>query len=127
MIKRRFATALVVLLVLCSFNGCGAANKVISLTRSVDESDYMSKICTSFVLERSDVLKYFKYATVVGRDEYNDKAIVLPCKYVGEMWWDGRKVNWKIYAGGAGAIYADGVDALYICKDACCSRFKNLC
>lgn len=101
---------------------------VATITKTVDESRPGYEICNSFVLAKEDVVTYFSTAEEVDEHEFNQVAIILPCKYTGIVEIRGEQFYWEISAGGAGYLYRNRkVNKRYLCKTNCCNALPDLC
>jgi hypothetical protein len=115
-------------LLACQQNPHNKNMKVTSIKSSIDKDSPDYAICSSFALTKEEVITYFSIAEEVDGNEFNQEAIILPCKYEGSINIDAEQFYWEISAGGAGYLYRDKeVSKRYLCKESCCEMLKNLC
>ena len=101
---------------------------VMSITRAIDENLPGNEMCSSFVLTKENVVTYFSIAEEVDEYEFNQDAIIFPCKYEGTINIRSEQFHWEISAGGAGYLYRNkDVNKRYLCKKSCCKVLPNLC
>lgn len=101
---------------------------VATITKTVDESRPSYEICNSFVLTKKDIVTYFSTADEVDEHEFNQVAIILPCKYTGIVENRSEQFHWEISAAGAGYLYRNReVNKQYLCKTNCCDALPDLC
>jgi len=99
-----------------------------TLHKSIDYSRPGYEICSSFSLTRENVEVYFSLADEVETVEFSEKAVMLPCRYRGELIIQGKLAQWEISAGGAGYLYQDpDSDKRYLCGKKCCAALPGLC
>ncbi|WP_221793551.1 hypothetical protein [Oceanobacter mangrovi] len=124
--------SLVIFFVLLHFlvscqKGCDENLIVMTYTKSVDKNLPEYEICESFTLSKADVVTYFSTAEEVNEYEFNQDAIILPCKYIGGIDIHGKQYDWVIYAGGAGYLSNNnGANNRYLCKEKCSQALPGL-
>ncbi|MBL1275080.1 MAG: hypothetical protein COB30_003240 [Ectothiorhodospiraceae bacterium] len=112
----------------CALQGKNGNMRVVSIKKVVNENTPGYEICSSFTLEKKDIVKYFTLAEQVDGREFHSEAIILPCKYQGSININGSLLQWEVVAGGAGYLYNDKkINKQYLCKKNCCKIFQNLC
>jgi len=112
----------------CSLQSKNKNMKVISIKKVVNRNTPGYEICSSFILKKTDVVKYFSLAKQVDGNKFHSEAITLPCKYQGSININGNLLQWEVNAGGAGYLYDDKkINKKYLCKENCCKVFPNLC
>jgi len=100
----------------------------VSIKKVINKGVPGYEICSSFMLEEQNVIKYFSLAEQVDEYEFNNKAIILPCKYQGLIKIDGDLLQWEIIAGGGGYLYKKKlINKRYLCTENCCNSLANLC
>lgn len=101
---------------------------VTTVTKTIDDSRPGHEICNAFVLTKEDVVTYFSTAEEVGEYEFDQDAIIFPCKDTGTIEIRGEQFHWEISAGGAGYLYRNReVNKRYLCKKNCCNALPDLC
>lgn len=101
---------------------------VTSMELFVDKSRPGYEICEGFALVQKSVAEFFSLAEEVGSYQFNQAAVILPCKYKGTMTWQGEQLSWEIIAGGAGRLYRSGeVVRRFLCRQRCCQLVSELC
>ena len=102
--------------------------EVISIKREVDTTVPGHEMCKSFTLTKQNVETYFSAAKEVDGQEFHHEALILPCQYTGTIRLHDNKLQWRIYASGAGYLHdKDSVNKRYLCKEKCCDRLPGLC
>ena len=120
--------ALILILQSCSLQNKNEKMKVISIKKVINKNTPGYEICSSFTLEKPDIVKYFTLAEQVDGHEFHSEAIILPCKYQGLININGNFLQWEVNAGGAGYLYNDKkVNKKYLCKGNCCKILLDLC
>ena len=97
------------------------------MEREIDTGSPDYELCSALTLTKEDVVKYFSIADEVDEYEFNEQAVILPCKYRGLVKVNGTQLNWEIIAGGAGYLYNKSVDRRYLCRKGCCNVLRHLC
>lgn len=101
---------------------------VLSLYKRVDEFLVGNDICDTFSMTKEQIEIYLSKADKVDNYEFNQKAIIFPCKYEGVAEVYGDTLQWEISAGGAGYLYnAAGFNKRLLCKQECCTELPDLC
>lgn len=112
----------------CSLQNKNVNMKVVSIKKVVNKNIPGYEICSSFALEKTDVVKYFTLAEQIDGHEFHSDAIILPCKYQGLININSNLLQWEVNAGGAGYLYNDKkINKKYLCKENCCKILPNLC
>ncbi len=112
----------------CQSTAHSSSIEIKSISKNFEGTISDREICNSFKITKKDVAKYFHAAKEVNASEFHGEAMILPCKYAGELTIQSKPHRWEIMAGGAGYLYSEQrVDKRFICKNTCCKNFKNLC
>jgi hypothetical protein len=112
----------------CSLQSMNENMKVVSIKKVVNKNAPDYEICSSFTLEKKDVVKYFTLAEQVDGHEFHSEVVILPCKYQGSININGNLFQWEVNAGGAGYLYSGKkINKRYLCKENCCKIFPDLC
>ncbi len=112
----------------CSLQSKNENIKVVSIKKVMNKNTPDYEICSSFTLEKKDVVKYFTLAEQVDEHEFHSEAIILSCKYQGLININGNLLQWEVNAGGAGYLYSGKeINKRYLCKKSCCKFSPNLC
>lgn len=102
--------------------------EVLSITRVIDKNSPGHEMCSSFTLTKKHVAAYFSIADEVAGHEFHHEAMILPCKFKGSIRIDGEYLQWEIFAGGAGYLYANSsVNKRFLCRKNCCNSLPGLC
>lgn len=79
-------------------------------------------------MTREDVKIYLSTASEVDEYDFNEKALIFPCKYEGIAEIHGDTLQWEISAGGAGYLYSGNeVNKRLLCQQDCCDALPDLC
>lgn len=79
-------------------------------------------------MTREDVKIYLSTASEVDEYDFNEKALIFPCKYEGIAEIHGDTLQWEISAGGAGYLYSGNeVNKRLLCRQDCCDALPELC
>ena len=98
-----------------------------SMSKVVDRDRPDHAICDSLVLTRAEVIRYFALADEVDGTEFQDEAMIMPCRYEGLIRMAGHLYHWEIFAGGAGYLYDGGaLNKRYLCRGKCLDALPDL-
>lgn len=102
--------------------------EVITMAREVDTHTSGHEMCNGFTLTKENVETYFTVAKEVDGHAFHHEVLILPCRYTGTIRFHEERLQWTIYAGGAGYLYdKDTVNKRYLCKEKCCALISGLC
>jgi|SRR6185312_2302173 len=114
------------LLLCCRSKPVAERPEVVSISRVIDKTSRDSELCRSFTLSKENVATYFLLANEVDASDFDQEAMILPCKYQGTLKKSGHLYQWEIIAGGAGYLYDTKVDKRFICREKCLDALPNV-
>lgn len=100
--------------------------KVVSISRVMNKTSGDYELCSSFALSKENVMTYFSLADQVDSYQFDQDAMILPCKYQGTIQRAGRLYHWEIFAGGAGYLYDDQINERFLCRKKCLKALPNI-
>lgn len=125
----RCAPMLLIVLLLQSCEPLHRADgvNVRAMSKVVDRNRPDHDICDSLAMTKADVVSYFSLADEVDAADFDDEALIMPCKYQGSIQMSGHLYHWEIFAGGAGYLY-DGraLNRRYLCRRQCLAALPDL-
>jgi hypothetical protein len=101
-------------------------SEVVSISRVLNTASGDAELCRSFTLTKEDVIAYFSLAEQVDSYQFDQDAMILPCKYQGTIKKASRLYHWEVFAGGAGYLYDDKTNDRFICREKCLSALPHV-
>ena len=129
--KRLFRCASMLLIALllqsCELGHRADDVKVRAMSKVVDRDRPDHDICDALVMTKAEVVSYFSLAVEVDAVDFDDEAVIMPCRYEGSIQMSGHLYHWEIFAGGAGYLY-DGraLNRRYLCREKCLAALPDL-
>ena len=96
----------------------------------IDKDNHDYELCNDFILQDSEIKKYFLISENVSDYDFNAKAIIMPCGVSGQIYMEGKTYSYEITAAGAGYIFDEKGWPVkkYLCSNAvCCKEFPIMC